>query len=97
MPKLDGFKAQIRECDIEVAGEIIHVRYRPYAITPEMENNRSDPDEMIVALIESWDILDEEGVPIPVTTETVNGGAIPSFLLVEIFHKVRDKSISLGK
>lgn len=72
----------VKPLDIEYAGQVVHIQYKPSAITPdvvdEWRENEGDRDTLIPALldaVQSWDIVDEvEGddgktveAPMPIT------------------------------
>jgi len=89
MPKLiDLISKEVKDCELDVEGEVVHIAYRPKAVTSglfiewmgwkdlSMAARESWTVAMIVALVASWDILDDAGAPLPITAENVK--ALPT-------------------
>ena len=61
---------------IVLDGGSLNVTYR--LILPEKSNEPDEPEkllESIVKYVDSWDLLDDDDTPIPITTETL--GEVP--------------------
>lgn len=61
-------------------GETVNIEYRPNYMTPEREAVLSAAEasggadgfiDLVVGMLVSWDVLDDSGTPLPVTTEVV--------------------------
>lgn len=95
MVKVSSFQNRLVPVSIEVDGDIINLKVRPYAVTPEMELSEDNAMEMFVAFIAEWDVTDDDGNPWPINVDSLN--VFPSFLLVQIVAEARKKTIVLGK
>ena len=79
-----------RKIEVEFQGQTLAVEYRVNAVTPaffaEVEG-WSDKDVLqrgVCAVVQSWDLLDENDQALPVTMETTEG------LPVEFLRKVQE-------
>lgn len=72
---------QQAEVDLPFAGESLHVVWRPYVYTPELEEQLARVEqerspgrayaEALSRLIISWDYLDEKGKPVKTDMDTL--------------------------
>lgn len=101
MPKVSSYAQRTRKLTIEFAEDDedpLHVTYYPRAITPKMERAfqkliaSGEPDQIVYdslhALIQSWDLTDEDGQEIPRTREGLED--LPSSLLTHVFEKISE-------
>lgn len=64
-----------KQISVSYLGETLDVTYRINAITPDMISGVSKNNvfealvDQVVAIIDSWDVLDEQGKAIPVSRE----------------------------
>lgn len=100
MPKVSGYRERTRQIRIEFDGddEDLNVEYRPRAITPRMEDQfQTYIDEnhgervvfdSLAAMVVTWDLTDDAGVPIPLTPDALND--VPSSVLTYVLNKLRE-------
>jgi hypothetical protein len=73
------------ELDVEFAGEVLHVAYRPYVVTVrEAISPEQTAEEMVyqaARAIARWDLTDG-GVPVPVSEEALS--ALPIALVAAV-------------
>jgi len=69
--KLSDLQKQTRPLTLDFSGEQINVIYRPGAITPALTARFVDMSnaEAVPIIVAEWDILGDDGQPLPVTAE----------------------------
>lgn len=88
MPSLSAIKANISECDVEIHGVKVHLKFKPGEYTPEAVSefrNASMVDGIRIAfektlkafvqrLVVEWDVTEDEAgkKPLPITEEGLN-------------------------
>lgn len=101
MPRVSTYAQRIRNLTIEFEDgddDPLHLTYHPRAITPRMERAFQDlqasgqADQVIYdslnALIQSWDLTDDDGQEIPRTKDALQD--LPSSLLLRVFEKISE-------
>lgn len=92
-------KEQTRTITVEYAGETAGITYYPHKITKsliretaEMEGDGADRlAGQLVKLVASWEVLDDDGAPLPVTVEVMDG--FPIDFLVAIMRAINEAAI----
>ena len=104
MAKLSGILKFTRSIDVDYFGHPIRVAYRPAAFTRAyyqfLQDSRDEPGSLYPAferIVESWDLQDDDGQPIPVDAATLEGLELPADLLPYIFKCVNEDRTDLGK
>lgn len=97
--KASKVKESVRKVEIDVLGDILHITYAPGAYTPAFLDhldkvqtdglNAAYGTEALGSVIRSWDYLDDDGVPLPISEETMRT-AVPLFLLNAISAAIRE-------
>jgi hypothetical protein len=101
MPKVSSYTSKTRRLVIpfeEDDDEPLTVVYRPRGLKTETLTQLQAAkateqfDQLvcvqIIALVESWDLTDEDGTPVPITPESL--AAIPVTLLSHVFDKINE-------
>jgi hypothetical protein len=101
MPKVSSYAQRTRKLTIEFAeddDDPLHLVYYPRAITPRMERAFQElqasgqADQIIYdslgALIQSWDLTDDDGQEVPRTRDGLED--LPSSLLLHVFEKISE-------
>lgn len=101
MPKVSTYKQRTRNLTVEFEDgddDPLHLAYYPRAITPRMERAFQDlqasgqADQVIydslAALIQSWDLTDDDGTEIPRTKDGLQD--LPSSLLLHVFNSIAE-------
>lgn len=78
---LNHLENDVRSATVYYAGESARITYRPSESTPNKNAARVEAFEsdgnkagvaLLCALLISWDVLDNEGVPLPITPEVLS-------------------------
>jgi hypothetical protein len=90
MPKLSALRVASRTVNVTVDGGTIAVEYRPNVYTAGFLAELADQSvtEALCALLAGWDLTDDEGVALPITTETLADFPLP--LLQAIWRGVQE-------
>ena len=97
---LAHLKKNTRTLTLTYAGEEVNVTYRPGAMTPALSLEMADPatNLPVVTVLEqtlvSWDVLDDDLTPLPVTHDTLI--ELPSDFLSVVFSALME-DFSVGK
>lgn len=78
--RLKDLFAKTKTIPVALEAESAGVTYRVYAATPALAEKLASGEhleEVIVALVERWDVLDDAGAPVPVTLEAVHALPLP--------------------
>lgn len=106
---LAQIKGNIRTINVTYFNDNLAVTYRPSELTPQNQsaiNDRIEAGDAKNILIEtlcqvmvSWDVVDEAGVMLPITPETLAGAPGPLLLAISeaIGEDARPKPKSAGK
>ncbi len=104
MAKLSGILKFTRSIDVDYFGHNIRVEYRPAAFNRSyyefISKEGDEPGSLFRAferIVESWDLEDDEGTPIPVAAATLEGLELPSDMLGYIFKCINEDRNDLGK
>ena len=104
MAKLSGILRFTRSIDVDYFGHPINVTYRPAAFNRSyfqfLQDNVDVPGSLYPVferIVESWDLEDDDGKPIPVDAETLDGLELPADLLPHIFKCINEDRADLGK
>lgn len=81
--RLSDIRADVRTVSFVYDGNDVNIQYKPSAITPVLQskilkldtNDSMNMVDVIVNVIVGWDVLDDKGKPIAITTATL--GALP--------------------
>jgi hypothetical protein len=98
MVKLSTFQDQTRKITVDVGGESINLTVRPYGLLPEHEFS-DDPQALLdafVAMVQEWDVTDDDGVMIPIEKEVLIS-KVGSLVIVGVMMQARDQVVKLGK
>lgn len=98
---LSQLKAERRPLELEVAGDTIKFSYRPYALTPELEDQLAQVPEdgqpasagllkFFVELVADWDVKSEPGDKKPLEVTVGNLRRFPSKLIKQLFDRIRE-------
>lgn len=71
---LAELQSNLRTLVIDYDGEKVQVVYRPGILTPATNDDfaKQSVVEQLETLLVSWDVLDDKGKPLPVTTDLLN-------------------------
>ncbi len=71
---LSELQNNTRTITVDYDGEKVTVVYKPGVLTPTASTEfvKSTVVEQLEKLLVSWDVMDEKGKPLPVTTELLN-------------------------
>ena len=98
--RFKDLKDKVRKVVVEWDDDTLAVEYRPGASTVEtaialQEAIKDEDGSPTLAMVESfqemvvsWDLLDEDDKPYPITTETLR--KLPTYFLVEIMHAIAE-------
>jgi hypothetical protein len=101
---LSKVKAKIAETTGLWDGETVDVGYRPAAVTPRLmdevaaaakDENLGVVGHLLSAVIDWWDVLDDDGARIPPTPENVADFPIP--FLMAVMNTIQDAQGPEGK
>lgn len=94
--RLSELRANVRTVAIPVDGDVLNVTYRPSGITPEVEDRLDEATSkqrigeslmtLLAAALVSWDLLGDDGKPLPVTVETMR--VLPLSFLAKLVQAV---------
>ena len=87
--RLSELAAQTRQIEIAFGGETARVVYRPNAVTPEFvaRVGKGLPLlDAVCALVESWDVLGDDGAPLEINA--VNVANVPMPFLQAVFNTI---------
>jgi hypothetical protein len=101
MPKVSSYTKKTRELTIPFEDdddEPLHVTYRPRGLTTRIlaQVHAAQKDENVASMLyatvpsvlESWDLTNEDGVPIPITEDDL--ADLPSTLLLHVLNAVSE-------
>ncbi len=104
MAKLSGILKFTRSIDVDYFGTTINVTYQPAAFNRSyfqfLQDSRDEPGSLYPAferIVESWDLEDDDGKPIPVDAATLETLELPAHLLPHIFKCINEDRNDLGK
>ncbi len=105
--RLSDLKTKSTTFTFDFLGEAVTITYRNGVITPEWESRRelTDPSRQAQAtvlalseIVASWDVLGDDGQPVPVTVETLTPMPLQFLnrVLEEVMADMRPKARSGG-
>lgn len=98
--RLSDLRANKRTVAVEYDGETLNVEYRPQAVNPEYQDwlknlgqreaktSEAELWEKILAVVSGWDLLDDDGQPLPVSREFI--AMLPTDLLMAITWAIQE-------
>lgn len=108
MVKLSNFRNRIVPAELDIKGEVVNVKFRPFALTPEREielsndsaktpNERADAVlDVFCSVVVEWDVTSDDGEAIPLDVDYLRLN-VPSVLISTIMTKVQEVAATLGK
>jgi hypothetical protein len=63
--KLSDLQKKVKSVEVDYQDETLHVDYLVNAVTPGFLNDKPDLYEQIRRVVVAWDVLDENGNPLP--------------------------------
>jgi hypothetical protein len=91
---LSHMKNDKRTLTVHYFGDECNVTYRPSALTPVTENALRDAEDnttlidTLAEMIVAWDVLDEEGKPLPIEADVLN--QLPNAFLGHVLQACRE-------
>ncbi len=86
--KLSDLQKKTRGIEIGFQGGTLKIEYRLNVVTPAFLRSKLGLSEQLEQTIESWDLMDDDGQPLPVSLEVLDG--LPTQLQVELIRAITD-------
>jgi len=90
--KLSAYLGKTRRIQIDIDGEALNVEYRPNVVTPvfldslEGLSNRESVHKQVCQAVQTWDLLDDSGQPVPITEEILR--TLPTQFTVKVLNSI---------